>query len=75
VDTLVYLGYNRSDIQQSSRESSMLVGFADFDWARNSNDWKSNTRCVFNLGIGPVMWDCKKQNVLSLSSTKKSIKQ
>ena len=47
----------------------MLVGFIDSNWAGDPDDRKSTTGYVFNLGFGPVTWDCKKQQSLALSST------
>ena len=46
----------------------MLIGFTDLDWADDPDDGKSTTGYVFNLGSGPVTWDCKKQKALALSS-------
>ena len=47
----------------------MLVGFTDSNWVDDPDDRKSTAGYVFILGSGPVTWDCKKQQVLSLSST------
>ena len=46
----------------------LLVGFTDSDWASDPDDRKSTAGYVFSLGSGPVTWDCKKQQALSLSS-------
>ena len=45
-----------------------MVGFTDSDWVGNPVDRKSTVGYVFSLGSGPVAWDCKKEQVLSLSS-------
>ena len=47
----------------------MLIGFTDSDWAGDPDDRKSITRYVFNFGLGPITWSCKKQSAISLSST------
>ena len=46
----------------------MLVGFTDSDWANDPDDQKSTTGYVFSLGFGPITWDCKKQQHVSLYS-------
>ena len=46
----------------------MLVGFTDSDWVDDPGDRKCTTGYVFSLGSGPVTWDCKKQQALSISS-------
>jgi hypothetical protein len=48
----------------------LLVGFIDSYWADDPNDQKSVVGYVFNLGSQRVTWACKKQQVISLSSTK-----
>jgi hypothetical protein len=48
----------------------LLVGFIDLDWDGDPNDRKSTVGYVFILGYGPVTWDCKKQQDISLSLTK-----
>jgi hypothetical protein len=57
-------------IHYSSGGTLLLVGFTDSDWADNPDDWKSTAGNVFNLGSGPITWDCKKQQDITLSSTK-----
>jgi hypothetical protein len=47
----------------------LLVGFTDFDWVGDLDDWKSTTGYVFSLGFRPITWACKKQCALALSST------
>jgi hypothetical protein len=47
-----------------------LVGFTDFDWDDDSNDWKSIAGYVFSLSSRPITWVYKKQCPLSLSLTK-----
>ena len=46
----------------------LLVGFTDLDWADDPDDRNSTVGYVFSMGSGPVTWDCKKQQDLSLSS-------
>eukprot|EP00253_Pinus_taeda_P002826 PITA_02826 len=58
-------------LSQSNAEASpLLVGFTDSDWAGGPDDRKSTAGYVFTLGSGPITWACKKQGVISLSSTK-----
>eukprot|EP00253_Pinus_taeda_P030742 PITA_30742 len=54
-------------IHYSARESPLLVGFTDFDWAGDPDDRKSTAGYVFTLGSGPITWACKKQGAISLS--------
>jgi hypothetical protein len=46
-----------------------LVGFTYLDWDGEPDDRKSTGGYVFNLGLRPLTWACKKQQVISLSST------
>ncbi|XP_021985628.1 secreted RxLR effector protein 161-like [Helianthus annuus] len=46
-----------------------LTGFSDSDYAGNIDDSKSTSGYVFQLGIGIVAWQSKKQKVVALSST------
>jgi hypothetical protein len=46
----------------------LLVGFTDSDWVGDPDDRKSTVGYVFNLGLGPVTWACKKQQAIALSS-------
>eukprot|EP00253_Pinus_taeda_P011681 PITA_11681 len=57
-------------LSQSSAEASPLLdGFTDSNWAGDLDDRKSTIGYVFTLGSGPIIWDCKKQSAISLSST------
>jgi hypothetical protein len=47
-----------------------LVGFTDSDWAGDNDDQKSTSGYVFHFSTGPLVWSCKKQKVVSLSTTK-----
>eukprot|EP00253_Pinus_taeda_P008397 PITA_08397 len=55
-------------IHYSAEASPLLVGFIDFDWASDPDDWKSTAGYVFTLGSGPITWAYKKQGSISLSS-------
>jgi hypothetical protein len=51
----------------SSGAASELYAYSDSDWAENRQDRKSQTLyCLVNSGA--VMWSCKKQSVIALSS-------
>ena len=63
-------GIVQFEIHYSTRETLLLVGFIDFDWASDPNDQKSTVSYVFTLCLGPITWDCKKQSAIALSSTK-----
>eukprot|EP00253_Pinus_taeda_P026462 PITA_26462 len=54
-------------LQSKEEASPLLVGFTDFDWAGDPDDWKSTTSYVFTLGSRPITWDFKKQSAISLS--------
>ena len=56
------------EIHYNSEGTPLLVGFTDSDWVGDLDDRKSTTGYVFSLGYGPVSWDCKKQQALTLSS-------
>jgi hypothetical protein len=62
-------GIVQFEIQYSSGETPLLVGFTDSDWAENPDDHKSTAGYVFSLGSGPITWACKKQQAIALSST------
>jgi len=46
--------------------SDLLVNFIDSNWACDSDDQKSTSGYVFHFIPGPLVWFCKKQNVVSL---------
>ena len=46
-----------------------LVGFADSDYAGDTDDRKSTSGCVFMIGDGATSWSSKKQPVVTLSTT------
>lgn len=47
-----------------------LINYTNSDWGGSVDDKKSTSSYVFNLGIGVITWTSKKQQVISLSSTK-----
>lgn len=51
-----------------NREASPLVGYADADYARDS-DRKSTTGFLFKVFSNTVVWKSKKQNTVALSTT------
>eukprot|EP00253_Pinus_taeda_P008424 PITA_08424 len=67
------LHYVRDTIQYgihySAEASPLLVGFTDSNWASDPDDRNSIVGYVFTLVSRPITWACKKQSVISLSST------
>ena len=54
-----------------TKESNMsLARYSNADWAGNANDRKSTTGGCFYVGANLVAWMSKKQNYVSLSTTK-----
>ncbi|XP_022853062.1 uncharacterized protein LOC111374597 [Olea europaea var. sylvestris] len=54
-----------------SRESNLdLVGYSNIDWARNAVDRKSTSGGCSYVGSNLVLWMSKKQNSISLSTSK-----
>jgi hypothetical protein len=43
------------------------MGFIDADWAGNTMERKSTSRCCFNLGSRVVCWFSRKQKLVALS--------
>jgi hypothetical protein len=52
------------------RKDEMLSGMTDADWAGDRSEQASNSGFVWSYGGGPIGWLAKKQNCVSLSSTK-----
>ena len=46
-----------------------LVGYTDSNYAGDIDSCKSTSGYMFHLGFGPICWQSKKQNNVSLSST------
>lgn len=47
-----------------------ITDFVDGNWAKNSNDRKSQNGFVFMLANRSISWEIHKQNIEALSSTK-----
>ena len=45
-----------------------MVVFTDSDWVSDPDDRNSTADYVFTLGSRPIIWACKKQGAVSLSS-------
>ncbi|XP_059431451.1 secreted RxLR effector protein 161-like [Corylus avellana] len=58
------------DISFFRKTNLELVGYFDFDWAGNADDRKSTSSGCFYVGTNLVAWKRKKQNPISLSTTK-----
>ena len=46
-----------------------LIGFADANWAGNTDNARSTTGYIFYLANGPISWKSKEQKTVALSST------
>ncbi|UYV65699.1 hypothetical protein LAZ67_3005177 [Cordylochernes scorpioides] len=51
------------------KSNEALHGYADADWGGNLVDRKSHTGIVYFLVRGPIAWESKKQQTVTLSST------
>ncbi|UYV83109.1 hypothetical protein LAZ67_22002237 [Cordylochernes scorpioides] len=51
------------------KSNEALHGYADVDWGGNLVDRKSHTGIVYFLARGPIAWESKKQQTVTLSST------
>ena len=47
--------------------SSVLEGFSDANWISNSDEMKSTSGYVFNLGEGAISWKSSKQTCITRS--------
>ena len=46
-----------------------LRGFCYTDWVEIANDWRSTTGYMLLVGVGGILWKCKKQPTIALSTT------
>ena len=53
----------------SKGEKVKVVAYCDSDWAQCPDDRKSTTGYVVQLAGGPVVWQCRKQATVAVSST------
>ncbi|UYV68325.1 hypothetical protein LAZ67_5003884 [Cordylochernes scorpioides] len=51
------------------KSNEALHGYADADWGGNLVNRKSHTGIVYFLARGPIAWESKKQQTVTLSST------
>ncbi|UYV83900.1 hypothetical protein LAZ67_X000556, partial [Cordylochernes scorpioides] len=54
---------------ENKKSTKELYGYVDADWGGNLMDRKSHSGFVFYLAGGPIAWESKKQQTVSLSST------
>lgn len=53
----------------SGADHQELTGYADADWAENRLTRKSNSGQIFFVNGGTVSWSCRKQTIVTTSST------
>lgn len=58
------------DVFYKKQENSKSVGFTDSDYAGDVDDRKSTSGHVFMLNSGANTWSLKKQQIVTLSTTK-----
>ena len=51
------------------RKDIVLKGYCNADWMGDANDLRSIMRHVFFVGVGAIMWKCKKQPTIALIMT------
>eukprot|EP00253_Pinus_taeda_P011194 PITA_11194 len=61
-------GIAQFGIHYSAEASPLFIGFTDSDWVGDPDDRNSIVGYVFTLGSSPIIWACKKQSVIFLSS-------
>lgn len=49
---------------------SSLIGFTDSDYASDYNDRKRTSGYNFMMGSGAILWSSRKQQIVTLSTTK-----
>ena len=54
-------------IMYSTSKNLKLIEYTDNDNGGNTDDRKNTSRYTFNFGTGVVLWDSKKQPILTLS--------
>lgn len=52
----------------SSEEAESIRIFSDADWAESKSDRKSHSGLFFEMNGGAIAWNCRKQEIVSLSS-------
>ena len=52
----------------SKGDEDTLIGFSDSDWGGDSNDYKSTSGYIFQIGGTAVSWKSKKQSCVALST-------
>ena len=57
------------DLLLPQRHDITLRGFCDADWTGDANDMRSTMGYNFFVGIGTILWKCKKQSIIVSSRT------
>ncbi|RWR99148.1 polyprotein-like protein, partial [Dinothrombium tinctorium] len=66
---LRYLNGTRDFALMLKPENEALIGYSDADWGGNTDDRKSTSGYLFQLGGSSLSWNSKKQQTVALSST------
>jgi hypothetical protein len=57
------------DLSYDGDHDFTLSGYTDTDWAGNVADKKNTSGCCFSLGSTMILWQSRKQSIISLSTT------
>jgi len=69
-DCTLYQGSYKCGTKYSNNQIGPLVSYNNLYWVRGNDDRKTTFGYVFCLGSRPMVWSCKKQKVVSLSTMK-----
>ncbi|PHU28755.1 hypothetical protein BC332_00848 [Capsicum chinense] len=67
---LGYLKYTQDYALHYNKYSAVLEGYSDANWITGSNEVKSTSGYVFNIGEGAVSWKSSKQTCIARSTMK-----
>lgn len=61
-------GTSGNRLEYSQEGNPQLTGYTDADWGGDADTRKSTTGYVFNKMGGAISWNCKRQEVVALST-------